>query len=185
MPCSLGPCPSPIAPFAPVAGLGDMLIAALAVPLAVTAAARGTRDRRAWLRAWNGLGALDLVVAVSLVDARHAAAAAIRALRARRARAGVAHEAGAAAVAGLVLARAHVATKNGAIMISMGIINAATNAIGNLVLIRFLGLEGIALSTSTVQLVIAIVFWFRFEARLASLRAAPPPNAEQTRKEAA
>jgi hypothetical protein len=53
------------APFAPVAGLGDMLVAALAIPLAVTVA-RGTSERRAWLRAWNSLGALDLIVAVSL-----------------------------------------------------------------------------------------------------------------------
>ena len=74
----------------------------------------------------------------------------------------------------LVLARAHVATKNGAIMISMGILNAATNAVGNVVLLRFLGLEGIALSTSTMQLVIAIVFWFRFKGRLATLAREAP-----------
>jgi putative peptidoglycan lipid II flippase len=71
----------------------------------------------------------------------------------------------------LVLARAHVATKNGSIMISMGILNATTNALGNLVLMRFLGLEGIALSTSIMQGVIAVVFWFRFEKRLARLEA--------------
>lgn len=70
----------------------------------------------------------------------------------------------------LVLARAHVATKNGRIMLSMGIINAVTNAVGNVVLMRFLGLEGIALSTSLVQLVIAVVFWFRFQTRLDELR---------------
>ncbi len=69
----------------------------------------------------------------------------------------------------LVLARAHVATKNGGIMISMGILNASTNAVGNLVLVRVIGLEGLALSTSLVSYVIAIVFWFRFEKRLAAL----------------
>jgi putative peptidoglycan lipid II flippase len=82
----------------------------------------------------------------------------------------------------LVLARAHVATKNGSIMISMGILNATMNTIGNLVLLRVLGLEGIALSTSAMQLVIAVVFWFRFERRLASLRAdeaARPPLEER------
>lgn len=79
----------------------------------------------------------------------------------------------------LVLARAHVATKNGKIMLSMGIINAATNITGNLVLMRFLGLEGIALSTSLVQVVIAIVFWFRFEARLAAVRAEAPSLVEE------
>ncbi|MBX3230900.1 MAG: hypothetical protein KIT84_36185 [Labilithrix sp.] len=73
----------------------------------------------------------------------------------------------------LVLARAHVATKNGSIMISMGIFNATTNALCNVVLSRFLGLEGLALSTSCVHTAVAIVFWFRFEARLAELRAAP------------
>jgi putative peptidoglycan lipid II flippase len=82
----------------------------------------------------------------------------------------------------LVLARAHVATRNGRIMISMGILNAGTNAIGNFVLLHVLGLEGLALATSIVQLVVAIVFWFRFEARLAELRSAPP---EVPREEAA
>jgi putative peptidoglycan lipid II flippase len=76
----------------------------------------------------------------------------------------------------LVLARAHVATKNGAIMISMGILNASTNVAGNLILVRVLGLEGIALSTSVVQLAIAIVFWFRFEARLEALRVVTPSD---------
>ncbi len=82
----------------------------------------------------------------------------------------------------LVLARAHVATKNGSIMISMGILNAATNAIGNLILMKVLGLEGLALATSIVYFVVAIVFWFRFEARLEVLRKAPP---EVPREEAA
>jgi putative peptidoglycan lipid II flippase len=71
----------------------------------------------------------------------------------------------------LVLARAHVATKNGSIMISMGIINASTNAVGNLILLRVIGLEGLALSTSLVNIVIAIVFWFRFQTRLRTLAA--------------
>lgn len=53
------------APFAPVAGLGDMLVAALAIPLAAMAAARAGQPP-AWVGAWNALGALDLVVAVSL-----------------------------------------------------------------------------------------------------------------------
>jgi putative peptidoglycan lipid II flippase len=74
----------------------------------------------------------------------------------------------------LVLARAHVAIKNGSIMVSMGIINAASNALFNVVLLRAIGLEGIALSTSSVSLVVAIVFWFRFETRLAVVRAERP-----------
>jgi putative peptidoglycan lipid II flippase len=79
----------------------------------------------------------------------------------------------------LVLARAHVATKNGGIMLSMGILNATANLVGNVILLQFLGLEGIALSTSLVQLVVAVVFWFRFDARLTSLRAAPLPVADE------
>jgi hypothetical protein len=53
------------APFAPVAGLGDVLVAALAIPLAVMAA-RSAVEHASWLRLWNTLGALDLVVAISL-----------------------------------------------------------------------------------------------------------------------
>lgn len=53
------------APFAPVAGLGDMLVAALAIPLAVMAASNANEHAN-WLRLWNVLGALDLVVAISL-----------------------------------------------------------------------------------------------------------------------
>lgn len=53
------------APFAPVAGLGDMLVGALAIPLAVLAV-RSVNDHASWLRLWNALGALDLVVAISL-----------------------------------------------------------------------------------------------------------------------
>jgi hypothetical protein len=53
------------APFAPAAGLGDMLTGALALPLAATLAL-GLDVRRAWLGIWNAFGALDLAVAVSL-----------------------------------------------------------------------------------------------------------------------
>ncbi len=53
------------APFAPVAGSGDILVAALAIPLAVMAAG-GADERPGWLGIWNALGALDLIVAVSL-----------------------------------------------------------------------------------------------------------------------
>jgi putative peptidoglycan lipid II flippase len=67
----------------------------------------------------------------------------------------------------LVLARAHVAIKNSGIMLGMGILNASLNAVFNVVLLKAIGLEGIALSTSCVQTAIAIVFWFRLEAKLA------------------
>ena len=66
----------------------------------------------------------------------------------------------------LVLARAHVAIKNSRIMISMGVLNAALNALFNVILLRAIGLEGIALSTSCVYLAVAVVFWIRLEAKL-------------------
>ena len=53
--------------------------------------------------------------------------------------------------------------KNGGIMFSMGALNAALNLIFNLVLVRVMGLEGIALSTSLVQLIVAAVFFFRLD----------------------
>ena len=74
----------------------------------------------------------------------------------------------------LVLARAHVATKNGAIMISMGVFNACSNLVLNLVCLRLMGLEGLAFATSGVHLAVAVVFWFRFQARLARLEAPSP-----------
>jgi hypothetical protein len=53
------------APFAPVAGLGDMLVGVLAIPLAAVLAV-GASQSTAWLGIWNALGTLDLIVAVSL-----------------------------------------------------------------------------------------------------------------------
>lgn len=53
------------APFAPVAGVGDMITGALAILLAAMLAISFDM-RRAWLGIWNAFGALDLVVAVSL-----------------------------------------------------------------------------------------------------------------------
>jgi putative peptidoglycan lipid II flippase len=72
----------------------------------------------------------------------------------------------------LVLARAHVAIKNSGIMLSMGVLNAGLNAAFNLILMRFMGLEGLALATSSVQTAVAIVFYFRFEAALSARRLA-------------
>ena len=67
----------------------------------------------------------------------------------------------------LVLARAHVALKNSRIMVSMGLINACSNVLFDVVLLRPLGLKGVALSTSLVHTVVAIVFYVRLESRLA------------------
>lgn len=52
------------APFGPAAGWGDALTGALAIPVAVIAAA-GPKNR-GWVFAWNVLGALDLIDAVTL-----------------------------------------------------------------------------------------------------------------------
>jgi len=68
----------------------------------------------------------------------------------------------------LVLARAHVAVQNSRIMLSMGVLNAALNAGLNVALLPWLGLEGIALSTSCTYAVVAVVFAMRFRARLAA-----------------
>jgi len=68
----------------------------------------------------------------------------------------------------LVLARAHVAMKNSAIMVSMGVLNASCNALFNLVLLKLIGLEGLALSTSCVYIAVALVFWIRLQRKLAS-----------------
>lgn len=72
----------------------------------------------------------------------------------------------------LVLARAHVAIKNSVIMVSMGVLNASLNAIFNVVLLKAIGLEGIALSTSCVYIGVAIVFWVRLDSKLKALRGA-------------
>ena len=72
----------------------------------------------------------------------------------------------------LVLARAHVALKNSGIMLSMGALNAGLNAGFNVILLRFMGLEGIALSTSCVYLAVALVFWVRLQRKLAAEAAA-------------
>lgn len=53
------------APFAPLAGTGDMITGALALLLAGMLAL-GFQIRRTWLVLWNAFGALDLVVALSL-----------------------------------------------------------------------------------------------------------------------
>jgi putative peptidoglycan lipid II flippase len=74
----------------------------------------------------------------------------------------------------LVLARAHVALKNSRIMVSMGALNAALNAFFNLLLVRFMGLEGIALSTSLVHLAVAAVFFLRLETGMQRLGAVTP-----------
>jgi putative peptidoglycan lipid II flippase len=71
----------------------------------------------------------------------------------------------------LVLARAHVALQNSRIMISMGTLNAILNAAFDVMFFQFLGLRGIALSTSMMQLAIAVVFWLRLRVKLASCRA--------------
>ncbi len=66
----------------------------------------------------------------------------------------------------LVLARAHIAAKNTRLFLATGILNAACNAVFNVILLRLIGLEGLALSTSLVSLAVAVVFWWALEKRL-------------------
>jgi putative peptidoglycan lipid II flippase len=66
----------------------------------------------------------------------------------------------------LVLARAHVSLGNSRILIGMGTLNAAANLILNVLFAHWLGLEGIALATSAVNVVVAWVFWVRLGRRL-------------------
>jgi putative peptidoglycan lipid II flippase len=61
----------------------------------------------------------------------------------------------------LVLARAHIAMRNSRIMLGMGALNALLNVTFNVLLLPVLGLAGIALSTSCVYAVIAIVFFYK------------------------
>jgi putative peptidoglycan lipid II flippase len=66
----------------------------------------------------------------------------------------------------LVLARAHVAIQNSRIMVTMGALNACVNAGMNAVLVRPLGLDGLALATSATYAVVAIVFAVRLRGKL-------------------
>jgi putative peptidoglycan lipid II flippase len=66
----------------------------------------------------------------------------------------------------LVLARAHVSLGNSRILVGMGVLNAGANLVLNIVLSRWLGLEGIALATSAVNVVVAWLFWVRLGQRL-------------------
>src|SRR5579883_778164 len=66
----------------------------------------------------------------------------------------------------LVLARAHVAVQNSRVMVSMGIINAALNALLDVALVRPLGLEGLALATSCTSALVALVFFVRLGPRM-------------------
>lgn len=71
----------------------------------------------------------------------------------------------------LVLTRAHVALQNSRIMFSMGVLNAASNVVFNVVLVRAMGLAGIALATSLVQAAVALVFFVRLRRLFAKLDA--------------
>ncbi len=70
----------------------------------------------------------------------------------------------------LVLARAHVALQNGRIMLPIGILNAAVNALLDLALYPLLGLGGILLATSLMHTAIAAALWVRLRPLLVSAR---------------
>lgn len=77
----------------------------------------------------------------------------------------------------MVLARAHVSLGNSRILVGMGALNASLNVILNGILSRPLGLEGIALSTSIVSLVVALVFWRRLDGLVPASMPVAPANA--------
>jgi putative peptidoglycan lipid II flippase len=66
----------------------------------------------------------------------------------------------------LVLARAHVALQNTRIMLAFGIANATLNVVLDLSLVRIAGLSGIALATSLVHLIVAVLLWRAMRRRL-------------------
>jgi putative peptidoglycan lipid II flippase len=66
----------------------------------------------------------------------------------------------------LVLARAHVSLQNARIMFPLGLLNAGANLAFNAALVRPLGLEGLALATSCVQLLVALAFAWLLVQRL-------------------
>jgi len=67
----------------------------------------------------------------------------------------------------LVLARAHLALQNTRIMLPLGLLNASLNLVLDLVLVRALGLKGIAFATSLVHALIAVIFWRAMRPRFA------------------
>lgn len=80
----------------------------------------------------------------------------------------------------LILARAHIAIKNTGIFVGIGVFNAASNVVLDIVLVKLIGLPGLALATSIVHTAVAIVFWFLLERRLRVLATSPPPALEAT-----
>ena len=76
----------------------------------------------------------------------------------------------------LVLSRAHVAIQNSGIMFAMGVLNAGLNVTLNLILVRHLGVEGIARSTSLVHTAIAIAFWIAFQKKILTVGAPRAPE---------
>jgi putative peptidoglycan lipid II flippase len=70
----------------------------------------------------------------------------------------------------LVLARAHIALQNSRIMMSMGLLNAATNLVLDVALVGPLGLRGVALATSVTHAVVALAMWWRLRPQLAPQR---------------
>ena len=68
----------------------------------------------------------------------------------------------------LILVRAHIAIQNSSILFRMGIINASLNGLFNWILVRWMGLEGIALATGCVQMVVAFLLWMRLRKKMAA-----------------
>ncbi len=66
----------------------------------------------------------------------------------------------------LVLARANVALQNRQIMIPLGILNATSNVVFNILFLRLLDLRGLALATTCVHALVAACMWLALQLRL-------------------
>jgi putative peptidoglycan lipid II flippase len=70
----------------------------------------------------------------------------------------------------MVLARAHIALKNTKLMFPLGVLNAGLHVGLNALFVRWVGLGGLALSSACVNVVIALLFWWKLEELLGSQR---------------
>jgi len=150
--------------------LGPVFLSILLSHLAEAGAARDHRRfhavlRRSLVSVGAALGALAILGTVfrePLVRLVYGRGAMDAAALARMAELLPYHLAGMAPLGvAMVLARAHVSLGNSRILIGMGTLNALANLTLNFILVRPLGLAGIALSTSLVSAVVAVVFWVR------------------------
>jgi len=165
--------------------LGPLFLSILLSHLAMAGARGDYRDFRATLA--RSLATVTLLLAAVAVVAGLLRGPLVRAVYGRGAMDAAAlvriadvlpyHLVGLAPLGALmVLARAHVSLGNSRILVGMGALNATANLLLNVILSRVMGLEGIALATSIVCTLVAVVFWIRLRGLLPAPGApASPP----------